>query len=267
MLQREEVVVSPQLLEKQLSKEPFLKKAYEIALRDEELQVLLEHSNVMAVKRLKYNDHGPTHAKIVSGSSLEIFDRIFSAGIEPTTIKDGIFQKTEEAKLVVLLGSLFHDIGNSIHRINHEFIGMLMSASILDRILSSIFPNDKRKAILMREEVLHAIYATSYTVPALTIEAGCVKVGDGTDMSEGRARIPYRLGKNDIHAISALSIDKVTISSEDETPVVITIYMKERAGVFQVEQVLYPKIATSGIKKYVKLKAVWGGKEMKMDLS
>jgi metal-dependent HD superfamily phosphatase/phosphodiesterase len=31
-------------------------------------------SNVMAVERLKYNDHGPVHAKISSGAALEIFD-------------------------------------------------------------------------------------------------------------------------------------------------------------------------------------------------
>jgi len=31
-------------------------------------------------------------------------------------------------------------------------------------------------------------------------EAGCVKVGDGLDVAERRARVPYKLGGISIHA-------------------------------------------------------------------
>jgi len=260
-----EAVVSPSLISEHLQRNPLLKKAMDIIWSDQEFTALLEMSNVMAVKRLRYNDHGPVHARIVSGSSLEIFRRLVSRGVSPTTVADGTASSVEEAELIVMLAALLHDIGNSVHRMNHELIGALISKDIIDRVLSSLFPDDQKKRIKMRQEVMHGIYSTSFEVPSLTVEAGSVKVADGTDMSEGRARIPYRMGKNDIHAISALSIEKVTIGSTDEVPVVITVFMKERAGVFQIEQVLIPKIRNSGLSKWIKVRAVWEGRELPLE--
>jgi len=37
-------------------------------------------------------------------------------------------------------------------------------------------------------------------------EAGCVKVGDGLDVAEGKARVPYKLDGISIYSVSALSI-------------------------------------------------------------
>jgi metal-dependent HD superfamily phosphatase/phosphodiesterase len=42
--------------------------------KDQEIQSYLKMANIMAVKRLGYNNHGPVHARIVSGSALEIFN-------------------------------------------------------------------------------------------------------------------------------------------------------------------------------------------------
>ncbi|MEM0198194.1 MAG: HD domain-containing protein [Fervidicoccaceae archaeon] len=262
-----EVTVGPSLINKHLQRNPLLERALNIIWEDPEFSALVEMSNIIAVKRLRYNDHGPVHAKVVAGSSLEIFRRIIARGILPTTVSDGTTSSIDEAELIVLLAALLHDIGNSIHRTNHELIGAIISKEILDRVLSSIIPDDARKRFMIRQEIMHAIYSTSFDVHSLTIEAGCVKIADGTDMSEGRARIPYRMGKNDIHAISALSIEKVTISSSNEFPVLITVYMKERAGVFQIEQVLAPKIRGSGLSNYTRVKAVWAGNELPMDIS
>ena len=109
-----------------------------------------------------------------------------------------------------------------------------------------------KRMYAIRQEILHAIYATDYDTECLTAEAGVVKIADGLDMSEGRARIPYRLGKMDIHAISALSIKKVEVS-RGERPIRIDVYMDDMAGLFQVEQVLMPKIATSGIDEHIEI--------------
>jgi len=100
---------------------------------------------------------------------------------------------------------------------------------------------------------MHAIYATSMNVEALTLEASIVKVADATDMAEGRARLPYHKGKADIHALSALSIRKVEIVEGSERPVRIIVYMTDLAGVFQIEKVLLPKIMTSLIREYIEI--------------
>ncbi len=261
-----EVEVSVQLLGKFLDKYEIVKKAFEVLERDPEYNALVEMSNVMAVKRLRYNDHGPVHARIVAGSSLEIFDRLVNSGVKPTTVADKTTSSVEEAALIIFLAAMLHDVGNSIHRENHEMTGALLAKDLIDRVLARIMPKtSRRKRVFMRQEIMHAIHSTSYDVQSLTIEAGCVKIGDGTDMSKGRARIPYKMGKSDIHAVSALSIERVTISSSPGKPVVINVYMSERAGVFQIERVLYPKINTSGLKEYVDVKAVCGGRELRLE--
>ncbi len=96
------------------------------------------------------------------------------------------------------------------------------------------------------------------------MEAGAAKVADGTDMAEGRARIPYRTGKVDIHSLSALSIKRVEIVEGGPRPVRILVHMDNPAGVFQIEKVLQEKIQTSGIEDLVEVVALEMGREIKV---
>ena len=254
------VLVSPALVQKHVESSELLRKAYEILEHDEEVQELIKMANIMAVGRLKYNDHGIIHSRIVSGAALEIFDRLVRSGIKPTTIEFGTARSIDEAKLVVLLASYLHDIGNAVHRIDHEMIGAILAKDLIDRILTTVIPDIGKRKYMLRQEVMHAIYATEMSTNALTVEAGVVKIADGTDMAEGRARIPYKLGKLDMHAVSALSIKKVAINSDGSTPIRIEIFMEDFAGLFQVEAVLRPKILSSGLQKYVEVYANVNGK-------
>ena len=72
-------------------------------------------------------------------------------------------------------------------------------------------------------------------------------------MAKGRARVPYRLGKADMHSVSALSIEKVEIDYGVERPIRITVEMKDMAGLFQIEEVMMPKVRTSGISDYIEI--------------
>jgi len=254
------VLVSPTLVQKHVESSELLRKAYEILEHDEEVQELIKMANIMAVGRLKYNDHGIIHSRIVSGAALEIFDRLVRSGVKPTTVEFGTARSIDEAKLVVLLASYLHDIGNAVHRVNHEMIGAILAKDLIDRILTTVIPDIGRRKYMLRQEVMHAIYATEMNTSALTVEAGVVKIADGTDMAEGRARIPYKLGKLDMHAVSALSIKKVAIDSNNSTPIRIEIFMEDFAGLFQVEAVLRPKILSSGLQKYVEVYANVNGK-------
>jgi metal-dependent HD superfamily phosphatase/phosphodiesterase len=95
------------------------------------------------------------------------------------------------------------------------------------------------------------------------MEAGCAKVADGTDMAEGRARMPYDKGKVDIHSLSALSIKDVEIVKGNKKPIRVVVSMDNPAGIFQIEQMLVKKVETSGIKKYVEIVAVEKGRQIK----
>ncbi len=259
------VVVGPTLVVKHVENSDLLKKAYDFLEQDEEIQTLIKMSNVMAVSRLRYNDHGVVHSRIVSGSALELFDMLVEAGLKPSTIAYGTARSVEEAKLVVLVAAYLHDIGNSVHRVEHEYVGALLAKDIVDRMFREILPNlSPASKYMLRHEIMHAIYATEINTRALTLEAGVVKVADGTDMAEGRARIPYKMGKLDMHSVSAISIKKVEIVKGSEAPARIRIHMDDSAGLFQIEAVLKPKILTSGFEKYFEVYMNVNGKELRI---
>ncbi|MGC8975888.1 MAG: HD domain-containing protein, partial [Thermoprotei archaeon] len=175
------VVVGPTLVVRHVEASELLRRAYEFLEQDEEVQTLIKMSNVMAVSRLKYNDHGVVHSRIVSGSALELFDILVESGLKPSTIAYGTAKSLEEAKLVVLVASYLHDIGNSVHRVNHEYVGALLAKDIVDRMFREILPNTSLASrYMLRHEIMHAIYATETNTRALTLEAGVVKVADGT---------------------------------------------------------------------------------------
>ena len=254
------VVVSPNLVYSNL-RSPRLLKVFNLLENDVKVQTYLQMANIMAVRRLKYNDHGPVHSRITSGSALEIFG-ILRRVVTPTLVRDGIGD-LEDAEVVVLCGAYLHDIGNAVHRVGHHIHGYNLANSILDDLLSKVYPENSELVLRLKAEVMHCIFAHDEEVPCLSIEAGCVKVADGTDMAEGRARIPYKTGKVDIHSLSALAIRKVEILEGDERPVRISVKMDNPAGIFQIEQVLERKIATSGIDRWVEVVAIERGKEIK----
>jgi metal-dependent HD superfamily phosphatase/phosphodiesterase len=254
------VVVSSDLIDSHLD-EPKLEQMFKLMESDLEIQNTLRMSNVMAVERLKYNDHGPVHAKISAGSSLEIFELLVQE-VTPTTVKNRICS-LEDAKLVVLCGSYLHDLGNSIHRINHQAHSCTLANPILLRLLRKVYPKDASLAFKLKSEILHAIYSHEEVVECLSIEAGAAKIADGTDMAHGRTRIPYRTGKVDIHSLSALSITKVEIEKGRSKPVKILVSMNNPAGVFQVEEVLEKKLQTSGIQHLVDVVALDRGIEIR----
>jgi metal-dependent HD superfamily phosphatase/phosphodiesterase len=81
-------------------------------------------------------------------------------------------------------------------------------------------------------------------------------------LEAGRARIPFKAGKVDIHAVSALSIQKVEIleDNQKDTPITIRITMSDSAGIFQIDQLLKPRIQISPIKQYFHVVAEISGK-------
>lgn len=253
------------MVKKFLESSSLLRSAYEFLEADEETQSLVEMANIMAVGRLRYNDHGVVHSRIVSGAALEILDLLMRAGVRPSSLEVGTSRSVEEAMLIVLASAYLHDIGNAVHRANHEFVGSLLAKDIVDRMLADVLPNvEGKRRRMMRQEILHAIYATETNTQALTVEAGVVKVADGTDMAEGRARIPYKLGKIDMHSTSALSIKRVDILPGSTRPVSIEVHMDNFAGLFQIEAVLKPKIVSTRIADYFEVTMMVGDREIRV---
>ena len=98
-------VISKELIEKWKQYDPFVGGLVNIIERDEEVKALLEMSNINAVGRLGYNDHGPVHAKIVAGTSLEILGLLLKKNVELTTLKQGTAKYNELLRIEEYLGT------------------------------------------------------------------------------------------------------------------------------------------------------------------
>ncbi len=226
------------------------------------LNTLWDSSNIMAVKRLNMTDHGKTHIKIVSNLSLKLLRNLKKAGITPSSVKDHNLDY-EDAEIIVFLASALHDIGNAISREDHERMSIALAPPIIEDILKDIYQEKQRTIITT--EILHAMLCHDTNTTTHTIEGGIVMIADGLDMEKGRARIPFDLGKIDIHSVSAMSIESIDISYSKQTPIRIEILMSNSAGIFQVDYLLKKKIESSTISKYVSVTArVKDGKEKKI---
>lgn len=237
-----------------------LDKALKIINDDLEVKTLWRVINVNAIDRLGMSDHGPVHFQIVANIALRLTRLLVKNGVEMSICKYyGL--SNDHAELVVLLASLYHDLGMSINREGHEEFSLILANQILHKTLDFL-PVDERTIVI--SEVLHAIISHRSAGRPLTVEAGIIRVADALDMSEGRSRIPYKAGYVDIYSLSAAAIDKVSISEGTERPIQINIHMNNSAGLFQIDELLKQKLRGSGIEPYVKVRALVGENEKRL---
>jgi len=161
----------------------------------------------------------------------------------------------DDVHLIVLAGALLHDIGNQVHREDHNVSGVYLAVPLLNRLLPKIY-EDEEIMYEIRGHILHCIYSHEFEIKDLTEEAALVGIADGTDMTKGRGRIAFDKGNVNIHTVSALSIEKVDISQGDAMPIRICIELNNSAGVFQVQETLGKKITGGPLEEYFEVVAV-----------
>ena len=235
-----------------------LKHVIDKVKEDVKLQSYWKCANVMAIDRMGYTDHGPTHVKIVANLALKLLRILMDLQVKPSIVRN-YGMKNEDAEVVVVLGSIFHDLGMVVIRHDHEKYSVLLALEFIERCLASIYSEEERAII--SSEVMHAIVAHEESNKPLTVEAGIVSIADALDMEAGRARIPFEAGKIDIHAVSALSIAKVEILEGGKKPITVKITMSNSAGVFQIDELLKPRIESSGLQEYFHVVAEITGEE------
>ncbi len=233
-----------------------LRKAQGFVDSDVEIRTLWKCSNILAIDRMGYSDHGPVHVKLVANKAVKLLRMLTAKGVEPSIVKNyGL--SGEDAEVVVLLAAVTHDLGMSIIRDGHEVYSVEFARDFLRRCLPLIYGPEE--ATIVSCEVLHAIVSHQAPVKPLTIEAGVVKVADALDMERGRARIPYEAGRINIHSVSAQAIEKVSIEEGVGKPISIRVEMANPAGIFQVDNLLANKIRDSGLEKYVDVEVIVSG--------
>ena len=229
-----------------------------LVIADEEIQAIQEYANHVSLVRLGYNDHGPVHMRTVVLNSIIMLGLLRQAGIK-TSIETEAAGDFEDSLLSVFLAAMLHDLGMSIGRQDHEVHSVTLAAPIIERLLSKLFPNSISKRIIIRSMALEGISGHMGNRAIHSLEAGVIQVADGCDMTKGRARIPIALGhaamSGSIHKFSANSIEAVRLSGGQEKPIRIEVSLSGEVGLFQIEEVLLHKIASSTAKPYIELYA------------
>jgi hypothetical protein len=238
-----------------------LKKLFKVINSDKELQTTWKCSNINTIDRLGITDHGPTHIQIVTNRVLKILRLLIESKVKLSVVEyHGL--TNDDAEVIAVLTALMHDLGISIHRDNHEEYSLILADRFLDKILPSLYDDTNRT--IVKSEVLHGIIAHSKDSNAYTIEAGIVKLADALDMEKGRARIPFKIGTVNIHSVSAMAIESVSIEKGKKRPVRIKIKMSNSAGIFQIDELLRKKLKKNPIRDYVSVVVDTGEKEKKI---
>ncbi len=232
---------------------------------NEEIQALQDYCNNVSIKRLGYNDHGPVHMRKATLNAVVMFKLLSDSGIKFNLEKEGTGHK-EDSLIGVILASLFHDFGMSIARENHELMSVELAMPYIRKFLDQIYsPEQIKTKMAVQSIAVEGIFGHMGTQTIHSLEAGLVLIADGADMEHGRARIPTLLASTpkpgDIHRTSANAIKKVRFDKGETKPIEIRVTMTASVGFFQIEEVLFPKILKSPVKKYIELYAGVEGRD------
>lgn len=238
-------------------------KIAQLILADDEIHAMQEYANTVSIKRLGYNDHGPVHMRKVALNAVSMMGLLRSAGIK-TSLESEESGEFEDSLSAVLLASFLHDLGMTVGRQDHELHSAYLAYPMLDRLLRETC-DDLEKRVVIRSLAIEGIVGHMAGRKIHSIEAGVILVADGCDMEKGRARIPMALHMEprvgDIHKHSANSIEDVRLSAGTEKPIRIDVGMSSVVGLFQVEETLLGKIASSTVKPFIELYANVLGEE------
>ena len=254
-----EIAVSPlyEMLERQTvdavevlwKKFPKASRMWDRLTTDAEVRANWDMADYLTVAKMSYNDHGEVHGRLVAANGVLIYDLLLQARLVPDVVRGGAGDE-DDACAVIVAACLLHDIGNQVNRLGHELAGMVLALPILDRLMPEIYP-DVEQRIELRSFILHAIHSHDLVPPPLTLEGALVALADGTDVTKGRGRTAFELGKVDIHSVSALAIDSVRIDKGAKQPVEITVTLNNSAGIFQIEDTLTRRLRHSPLAPYV----------------
>jgi uncharacterized protein len=228
-----------------------LEQLLEAANADEQLKAWW-HASAVNAHRLGMSDHSWVHIQIVLNIALRLFRLLSRRGVEASVVADHKLGR-RDAEVVIAAGALLHCVGMAIHRADHEAYSLFLAADKLPSLLEGIYDEPERSVIAA--EAMHAIIAHRRRGEPMTLEAGIVRVADALDMAEGRSRVPFERGRQNIHSLSALAIDRVTIEAGDDKAVRIEIAMNNSSGLFQVDELLATKLRGSGLEDHVEVVA------------
>jgi len=228
-----------------------LERFLEAVNADTHVKALWHVSAVNASRRLGLTDHSWVHIQIVLNIGLRLARLLFRRGISPSVTVD-YGMSDHDAEVVIAAACLFHCVGMSIHRNDHERYSLFLTADRLGSLLAGVYEEPEQTVIV--SEAMHAIIGhRSKGGEPFTVEAGILRVADALDMARGRSRMEFEAGRLDIHSISAYAIEDVKISPGQDRAVRVEIAMSNSAGIYQVDELLANKLRGSGLEEHIEV--------------
>jgi metal-dependent HD superfamily phosphatase/phosphodiesterase len=230
---------------------PKLSRFLEAANASEKLKARWLAQQITA-DRLEMSDHSWVHLQIVLNRALHLFRLLHRSGLK-SSVETSYAMSHKDAEVIIAGGCLLHDLGMSIHRIDHESFSLFLAADILDVLLEKVY--DEPERTIISSEILHAIIGHRKGGRPLTFEAGVVRVADALDMEHGRSRVNVETSLANIHSLSSAAIDEVRIVPGEQRAVRVEVQMNNSAGVFQVDSLLANKLRGSGLEPHIEVVA------------
>ena len=198
-----------------------LERLLEAVNADDQVKAWWHVSAVNASRRLGMSDHSWVHIQIVLNIGLRLARLLFRRGVTPSLTTD-YGMSARDAEVVIAAGCLFHCVGMSIHREDHERYSLFLTADKLGELLAASYDEPERTVIA--SEALH-----------------------------GRSRVPFESGHQNIHSLSAYAIEEVKIVAGRDRAVRVEISMSNSAGIFQVDELLATKLRGSGLEEHIEV--------------
>jgi metal-dependent HD superfamily phosphatase/phosphodiesterase len=210
------------------------------------------HAQQTTAERLGMSDHSWVHLQIVLNMGLRLFRMLRKHGVQSSVERDHAMNPSD-AEVVIAAACLLHDLGMSIHRVDHEAYSLFLAADSLGALLEGIYEEPERT--IVSSEVMHAIIGHRSNGRPLTVEGGIVRVADALDMEHGRSRASLETHLPNIHSLSAAAIDEVRVVDGEARPIRVEVEMNNSAGVFQVDSLLANKLRGSGLEEHIEVVA------------
>src|SRR3954466_12139186 len=208
------------------------------------------HAAAVNAERLQMSDHSWVHIQIVTNIALRLARLLFRRGVEASSVADhGL--RDRDAEVIIAAAALFHCVGMSINRTDHEAYSLFLTADKLNGLLEGVYAEPERSVVVA--EAMHAVISHRSAGRPLTYEGAIVRVADALDMAKGRSRVEFEAGRLDIHSISAYAIDEVRIAAGEDKAIRVEIEMSNSAGIFQVDEGLGAKLRGTPLAEHIEV--------------
>ena len=160
------------------------------------------------------SDHSWVHIQIVTNIALRLARLLFRRGVVPSSSTDhGMTER--DAEVVIAAGALFHCVGMSIHRADHERLHAVPDRRQARHAAGGASTTSRERSIVVAE-ALHAIigHRTQAASRSRSRARSCASPTRSTWPRAARA-CRSRRGHQNIHSLSAYAIEEVKISPGD----------------------------------------------------